>query len=426
MSETIQKEETQLKPTEYGPTPNGWSTIRLGELADDSKSAFVDGPFGSDLKSSEFSDNGHARVIQLQNIRPGEFIDTNHKYITEKKFEELKRHATYPGDIAIAKMADPVARACIVPDIEDQYVVVADCIKLTIDESKADKEYVTLALNSHPVWRQAFVRSRGSTRKRINLTQLKQVEIPYPPLAEQRRIADILSTVDEQIQQTEEVIEKRNELKRGVMQNVFDINTTPETTSPELLDGVQKKSLGDLVEIISGVHVKSEHVTHDSSETPYLTGPADFENRGFSVTKYTDKTSKFCEPGDTLVTVKGSGCGNSTFATQKAGISRQLKALRPGDSLDEQYLYYYLQTKTELLSILAQGTSIPGLSTSDLTTLTIPLPALEEQQRIGDLFATIDDQITVEREHKNELQQLKRGLMQDLLTGTKRVEPEQA
>jgi len=256
--------------------------------------------------------------------------------------------------------------------------------------------------------------------------QVSKSRICVPPLPEQRRIADILSTVDEQIQQTDDLIEATKELKQGLMQNVFNINTTEKTGKSEILNNVQKESLGDLVEVVSGVHVKSEHVTDDSSETAYLTGPADFEHRGFSVTKYTDKTSKFCEPGDTLVTVKGSGCGNSTFATQKAGISRQLKALRPGDSLDEHYLYYYLQTKTELLSILAQGTSIPGLSTSDLTTLTIPLPELDAQQRIGEIFATIDDQITEERERKQYLKDLKRGLMQDLLTGKRRVDPEKA
>ncbi|WP_082146835.1 restriction endonuclease subunit S [Halostagnicola sp. A56] len=130
---------------------------------------------------------------------------------------------------------------------------------------------------------------------------------------------------------------------------------------------------------------------------------------GFSVTKFTDEPSKFCEPGDTLVTVKGSGCGKTTFANKRASISRQLKALRPGGSINEHYLYYWMQTKQELLSILAQGTSIPGLSTSDLTTLRIPVPSIEKQTRIGNFLSDLDTNIRQETQQKEKLQDIKQS-----------------
>jgi type I restriction enzyme S subunit len=181
------------------------------------------------------------------------------------------------------------------------------------------------------------------------------------------------------------------------------------------MNEVEGVSLGKQVEVISGTHVKSDKVSDDSSKTPYLTGPDDFDERGFSVTKYAEDPSSFCEPGDTLVTVKGSGCGKTTFASERVAISRQLKALRPKDDLDPQYLYYWLQIKKELLSILAQGTSIPGLSISDLTTLQISLPSLPEQRRIGNILSTVDEQIQQTDEMIEKSIELKEGLVQSLV-----------
>ena len=113
----------------------------LAELAAAGSDTFVDGPFGSSLKSDEYVDAG-VRLIQLQNIGDGEWRDDNKKFITSRKFKSLERHGAIPGDIAIAKMADPVARACLVPPVSDQFVVVADCIRLRLDKARFDSGFM--------------------------------------------------------------------------------------------------------------------------------------------------------------------------------------------------------------------------------------------------------------------------------------------
>ena len=413
-------------PTELTGVPDDWANVRLAKVAKSDDGAFVDGPFGSNLKADEMHAEGYARVIQLQNIRESEFVDTNHRYISEEKFEELSRHGAEAGDLAIAKMSEPVARACLLPDIEDQYLVVADCIKLSVDESAHNNQFVMLALNSRPVWKQAFARSRGSTRKRINLTQLKEVQIPSPPLSEQRKIATVLHTVDQAIQKTEEIIEQTRRTKTGIQQELFtdgyyDHKPFVETRIGKLPDSWKLEKIKNHTELVSGAHVKSDLVSDDSSLTPYLTGPDDFDEFGFTVTKYTDDPSKFCEAGDTLITVKGSGCGKSTFANQRACISRQLKALRPKDTVEELYLFYFVETKQKLLETLAEGSAIPGLSNSHLISLDIPIPSREEQNKIAEILKRYDEQIAHEKNYKSQLQRLKQGLMQDLLSGEVRT-----
>ncbi|MFB4165332.1 restriction endonuclease subunit S [Alteribacillus sp. JSM 102045] len=168
--------------------PKSWEWVRLDELSAPANNSFVDGPFGSNLKTSDYTPFG-VRLIQLQNIKEGYWDDSNKKYISVEKANSLSRCLTYPGDIAIAKMAYPVARSCIVPALEKQYILVADCIKLTVFQ-QIQKEYVCNVLNSIFFKNQAENVSTGTTRKRISLGKLKKLLFPVPPINEQRRIVD--------------------------------------------------------------------------------------------------------------------------------------------------------------------------------------------------------------------------------------------
>lgn len=194
--------------------------IPLSEVAVDAPDAFVDGPFGSNLKSAEYTDDG-VRLIQLQNIGVGQWLDFSKKFVSKRKLATLARHAVRAGDIAIAKMAEPVARACVVPPVADDFIVVADCIKLRVDEAKADPRFVVDLLNSYNFRTQAERKSIGTTRIRINLSVLKKLEIAVPSLAVQHRIAEILDTVDEAIRSTQLLIAKLEQAKQGLLHDLL-------------------------------------------------------------------------------------------------------------------------------------------------------------------------------------------------------------
>ncbi len=96
------------------------------------KSDIVDGPFGSNLKTIDYVDSG-VRVIQINNIGESQFRNGNKRYITEEKFNSLIKHSVIPGDIVVAKMGEPIGRACIVPNWLEKAVIVADCMKIHPD-----------------------------------------------------------------------------------------------------------------------------------------------------------------------------------------------------------------------------------------------------------------------------------------------------
>ncbi len=167
--------------------PASWIWCRLKSLAAPHENSFVDGPFGSNLKTDHYTENREVRIIQLNNI--GEFTWKNSgvKYTTYRHAELLERCKSYPGDIVIAKMM-PAGRTIIIPDIEDAYVISSDCVRLQLPEY-IDNEYIMFMINSPTINAYILKYVQGIGRTRTSLGKLKELLIPLPPYNQQVHIS---------------------------------------------------------------------------------------------------------------------------------------------------------------------------------------------------------------------------------------------
>lgn len=202
-----------------------WVVKILIDTADKKvKWSFTGGPFGSDLKASDYTNKG-IRIIQLQNIGDGEFIDEYKIYTSEEKADELLSCNIYAEEIIISKMGDPVGRACIIPDYLERCVMASDGIRLVVNEMKYSKYFVYYLINSKEIRETIEKKSTGSTRKRIGLDELRNIDLVMPKsLAEQQKIASCLSSLDELITAQAEKIEQLKLHKKGLMQGLFPKN----------------------------------------------------------------------------------------------------------------------------------------------------------------------------------------------------------
>lgn len=182
--------------------------------------SFTGGPFGSNLKSSDYTDVG-IRIIQLQNIGDGQFKDNYEIYTSRQKADELLSCNIYPGEIILSKMGDPVARACIIPPFHERYVMCSDGIRLAVDEKRFNTYFVYTQINAPQFRVKAANAGTGSTRKRIGLTELRSLELNCPLLPEQTAIAAILSDMDAEIAALETKLTKTRQLKQGMMQELL-------------------------------------------------------------------------------------------------------------------------------------------------------------------------------------------------------------
>jgi len=187
--------------------PTGWELAKISDLVFDPKQEIVDGPFGSNLKATEYVEKG-IPLIRLQNVDRNSFVDKNIKYITKEKAKRLKRHNFESNDIIITKLGIPLGEACIVPDYFPNGIIVADIIRIRLNHELISKKFLMHLINSDQVIQQFKKHTKGTTRPRVNLTQMRNFDVQIPPLNEQKRIVEKIEEAFSELDHTKTVLEK--------------------------------------------------------------------------------------------------------------------------------------------------------------------------------------------------------------------------
>lgn len=165
-------------------TKGDWAEVAVADLAN---SAF-DGPFGSNLKSADYTETG-TRVVRLENIGHLRFIAEKETYISDQKAASLVRHNLEPGDVLFSSFVDKEVRVCVLPnDLPTAAINKADCFCLRVDGQRADPTFLTFRLAAPVTYENMRDAVHGATRPRIGIGDLKRYRIGLPPLAEQTRI----------------------------------------------------------------------------------------------------------------------------------------------------------------------------------------------------------------------------------------------
>ena len=164
--------------------PMGWPCRPLSDLA----IKLSDGPFGSNLKTSHYTQQG-VRVVRLQNVGVGHFLDEDKAFITPDHFASLAKHRCVPGDVIVATLGVPNLRACVLPDNLPEALNKADCIQMRPKHRLAVAEYVCWLLNASGTVGMAKRLIHGQTRTRISMGLLKGLSVPIPRYELQLRFA---------------------------------------------------------------------------------------------------------------------------------------------------------------------------------------------------------------------------------------------
>lgn len=175
--------------------PAGWTVARMTDIAAKQQHALSIGPFGSDLKTSDYRDSG-VPIVFVRDVQPNGFRPKSRQYVSASKARQLAAHAVQPGDLVVTKMGLPPCVAAVYPLTESPGIVTADIIKMSVDENIADRMYVAQFLNSELAKGQVAAITFGNTRPKVTLRDFKEIRLPLPPLAEQRRIAEVLDRTE--------------------------------------------------------------------------------------------------------------------------------------------------------------------------------------------------------------------------------------
>ena len=283
----------------------------------------------------------------------------------------------------------------------------------------------------------------GATITEIYKKELEKIFVTIPPLSEQQQIVSILSNIDDAIQKTDQIIEQSQRLKKGMMQKLLTkgIGHTKfkkvkwffgkEIQIPEAWEMTELEKCVDSDTLITyGIVQAGDNI---SNGIPYIRTNDMLEDvipvkKLFHTTPEIHKKYKRTQlkKGDIVCTVRAS-VGKFHIVPEElenANLSRGVARISPRDNLDNVFLYYSLQSNfvKEQLNTLSKGSTFLEITMFQLRKILTPISTnVSEQQQIASILSNIDTQIQKEKLHKSNLEQLKKGLMQKLLTGQIRV-----
>jgi type I restriction enzyme S subunit len=196
-----QKYEEPSPPniTDLVELPEGWAWATPVQLEATLPNALTIGPFGSNLKVSDYTSSG-VPLIFVRNIRSQEFEGERTKYVSPRKASELSSHVVRGGDILITKMGDPPGDACVYPAHLQDAVITADCIKWSLHPLIPSRGYIAAFINSSVGRAQVAAITKGVAQQKVSLDRFRQIAVALPGAAEQEEIAERLEVEMQRLQ----------------------------------------------------------------------------------------------------------------------------------------------------------------------------------------------------------------------------------
>ena len=295
-------------------------------------------------------------------------------------------------------------------------------------ESKTNNLFLLYALNYYDL--NAYV--VGSTRKKLNQEQMKEIKISLPPLQGQKIIAEILSTVDQAIEKVDEAIEKTQRLKKGLMQELLTKgighNEFQETKVGRVPKEWQIAELSKIGDIVTGTTPSTSIKKFWGEGLPFIT-PSDFSGNKYVIKTGRTVTKEGAEigrinPRNSVLVVCIASVGEVAMSSEESITNQQINSIVCNIRSNSHYVYYAMSFNKKRLKRWAGITTSPIIKKSFFGIFPLPLPPLPEQQKIAEILGTVDKRLGGLRNRKEKLEKLKKGLMDDLLTGRKRVKLE--
>ncbi|RZH68763.1 restriction endonuclease subunit S [Natrinema altunense] len=416
----------------WGVVPSGWELVEGSEVYD--------------VNPSYTPEEEEVTYIEM------DALDTElpfPKYSKKRKAADYSGKLFGEGDTLFARITPCTenGKTAFVNEMDTEVGIGStEYAVLSPDRERIHPLYLYYVAKSHPVRNYAISRMRGSTgRQRVPFDVFrKELDIALPPLQEQRRSASVLYNIDSLIQKTNSVIEQLERVRRGTEQEVLSRGVLEDGSLRDYSDTKSEKWIGKVPadwevrpygEVLDdssvGIVVKPSQYYDDSGSVPILRSK-DISRDGIQNGDFEYMTEESNEEnansrlsaGD-VITVRSGDPGLSCVVTSEyeGANCADLLITTPGDEIDPQFAAMWINSRAGRKQIdrFQAGLAQQHFNLGDLRKLQIAVPSLEEQQRIVQKVASLTRSIEVEEQYLDKIKRVKRGLLQDLLTGDSRT-----
>jgi len=389
---------TTYKDSPIGKIPSDWEVMEFGDFAENEKGKYI-----------TFK-NENIRCLELEHFEQGTghilgWINSSEQKSTKNKFKK--------GQVLFGKLR-PYLRKYWLAEYDG--VCSSEVWVLNSKSKKCSNEFLFRLVQSNRFIQVANV-SSGSKMPRADWGYVSTFPFPLPPLPEQRAIAHILSTMDTAINKTNQLIEKKELQKKWLMQQLLTGKKRLKGFSGEW----KKLGAGEIFRSITKKGFANEELlsaTQDRGMIPR----AMLEGR---VTMPTTGTEgfKLVVVGDFVISLR-SFQGGLEYSYYRGLVSPAYTVLKPKKLINEEFFKQYFKSYDFIghLAIAVIGIRDgKQISYDDFCTVKIPYPSIEEQTAIAQVLQAADKEIQLLKTKAEKLMEQKKGMMQVLLTGRKRV-----
>lgn len=413
------------KVTELGEIPSEWEITELINVVDTMYQGI------NTVADKVIYQTEGIPILQAKHITSEQISFDGTKFISIKDYEKYKvKFQPEIGDILLTNIGT-IGKVYFVDEFY-KYLIAWNIFMIKVSQ-KINSNFLTYFLRRIEELGHYDKLTTGNATKFINKGQMGKILVPVPPLKEQQKIASILSTVDEQIDETEQLIVKTKELKKGLMQQLLTkgIGHTEfkQTELGEIPIDWEVTTLNDVLDIRDGTHDSPKYVDEG---IPFVTsknlknGKLDFSDISYITEDDHNKFSNrsHVENGDILFGMIGT-VGNPIIVDLPFEISiKNVALIKFSESkMINKFVIEYLNSNFVLdqFKKFSNGGVQKFIALGMIRKLKIIVPKIEEQQKIAQILSTVDEQIEVYEQEKAKYEELKKGLMQQLLTGQIRV-----
>ena len=396
----------------------GWETKSVYELASKLNVGFVGTCEPFYTNSSE-----GILLVRTGNLKGVNIVLDEEKYVSKEFHNKNKKSQIFPGDLLLARHGGN-GEICMVP----KEFPAANCLNIVIlkTNSLLDSVFFQLAYSSYSVQKQISSVTAGSTQGVINTKEIGKLNIIFPSLPEQQKIASFLSAVDEKIQQLSRKKELLEQYKKGVMQQLFSGKLRFKDENRNKYPDWEKKKLGEVITIFNGYAFPSSDSQENGCRWVKIADVGIYEMKedslSFLPNEFISRYSKFVlKKGDyVLALTRPILNGKLKIAEIKESFNNSLLNQRVGKLISENHLpftYYLLQQNHLILKIDSRiaGTDPPNLSPNEIDSIKIKIPInKKEQQKIANYLSSIDAKIENTKSKLEKVQLFKKGLLQQL------------
>lgn len=393
------------KNSPLGIIPNEWEVERLGNIV-----SITSGESPSLYTLTSHGKYPFIKVEDMNNcekyqIRSREYSNDEKNIIHKESIIFPKRGAAILNNkVRIAKV-----------DIQMDSNMMA--IK---PNNKVLPEYLFYSITFEQLFRIADT----STIPQINNKHINPYKILLPPLNEQRKIAEVLSTWDKAIEKQTLLVEKLELRKKGLMQQLL--------TGKKRLHGFSEEwktvKLGSIADVVGGGTPDTNNSDYWDGNIAWLT-PSEIGTEKYVYTSKKHITEEGLKnssarllPVGTIVFTSRATIGLKAILKTEASTNQGFQSLIISQSSNIEFVYYLLDILIHVIRKKSSGSTFPEISANSLKSINITTPPLEEQNAIAEILSVCDNEITLAKQKLDTLRQQKKGLMQVLLTGKKRVE----